>query len=279
MRPPMNRQTAPRIYCIPASEAPIVAVFRRGPTRWSHVGRWDVAQGTYEPGAWLNGRLFPRRSDLSPDGRYLCYVAHKPTATWDVGDVYVAISKLPWLTALRAFPTDGTWTRGFHFTADGRSDLNLDPPLPIPYGLQAIRAEQFATERRRGWVEAPDCPPRDAGDHWDERRNVRMRKGQPGGIGWLGVERVDIVGRHVGTAQAVDGLQAHYWVEEGSRLTLLDDLQWADWDRDGRLLTATRAGHLQIRLPHSSGWRILSEIDLSSCDPTPMVPPEDALQW
>ena len=44
---------SPRIYCLPATKAPIAAVFRRGPTDWSHVGRWDLAARRYEPGAWL----------------------------------------------------------------------------------------------------------------------------------------------------------------------------------------------------------------------------------
>lgn len=45
-----------------------MAVFRRGPSNWIHVGRWDLAGRRYEPGAWMGGRIFPRRSDLSPDG-------------------------------------------------------------------------------------------------------------------------------------------------------------------------------------------------------------------
>ena len=53
--------SAPRIYGIVAQDAPVVAVFRRGPTEWAHIGRWDLERGCYEPGAWLHGRLFPRR--------------------------------------------------------------------------------------------------------------------------------------------------------------------------------------------------------------------------
>ena len=154
----MKRKVPPRIYCIPATEAPVVAVFRRGPTNWSHVGSWDLAQGRYAPGAWLRGRIFPRRSDLSPDGRLLCYFAHKPTATWSQGEAYVAISKLPWLTALHAFATCGTWTRGYYFTKDGGTDGPEDAKLPMRYALRSIPPGQFAIERGRGWEEAPDSP-------------------------------------------------------------------------------------------------------------------------
>jgi len=155
----MKESIPPRIYCIPATSAPVVAVFRRGPTEWSHVGRWDLANGRYEPGAWMRGRIFPRRSDLSPDGRFLCYFAHKPSATWEHREAYVALSKLPWLTALYAFRTCGTWTRGYYFTERQDSESPEDAKLPVPYGLRSIPAVQFANERQRGWAETADSPP------------------------------------------------------------------------------------------------------------------------
>jgi hypothetical protein len=162
----MNQTAAPRIYCIPATGVPVVAVFRRGPTDWCHVGRWDLASGRYEAGAWLGGRIFPRRSDLSPDGRFLCYFAHKPSARWEHGEAYVALSKLPWLTALHAVATCGTWTRGYYFTEDGDRENPTDAALPIPFGLRSNPLVQFASERRRGWEEAPDSPPRRPSDRW-----------------------------------------------------------------------------------------------------------------
>ena len=159
----MTQAVPPRIYCIPATQAPVVAVFCRGPSNWAHVGRWDLAAGRYEPGAWLGGRIFPRRSDLSPDGQYLCYFAHKPSATWEHGEAYVALSKLPWLTALHAFATCGTWTRGYYFTEDSSRDDRQMEKLPIPYRLRSIPVVQFANERRRGWSEAEDRTPRASG--------------------------------------------------------------------------------------------------------------------
>jgi hypothetical protein len=121
----------PRLYCITAAEAPIVAVFRRGPTNWSHVGKWGLDRLRYEPGVWLGGRIFPRRCDLSPDGRFLSYFAHKPSATCELGEAYVAVSKLPWLTALHAFATCGTWTRGYFFTKDASAHAREVPDPPI----------------------------------------------------------------------------------------------------------------------------------------------------
>jgi hypothetical protein len=275
----MKKKVPPRIYCIPATEAPVVAVFRRGPTNWSHVGRWDLAERQYEPGAWLDGRIFPRRSDLSPDGRMLCYFAHKPTATWEQGDAYVALSKLPWLTALHAFGACGTWTRGYYFTADGGCDSPEHVKLPIRYGLRSIPVVQFANERHRGWEEAPDSPLRDPKDIWDERRNARMQKAQPGGNRILYVESVGWAGGEFGVDQAVDGLRVRYSLESDGNLKQLNELQWADWDREGKLLVATRSGKLQVLNLDDNGPEILFEQDLSVLEPNPAPAPAWAQRW
>jgi len=275
----MTPVVPPRIYCIPATQAPVVAVFRRGPSNWAHIGRWDLAAGRYEPGAWLGGRIFPRRSDLSPDGKYLCCFAHKPSATWDHGEAYVALSKLPWLTALHAFGTCGTWTRGYYFTEDGSRDDRQTERLPMPYGLRSIPVVQFANERRRGWMEAEDSPVRDPRDAWDERRNARMRKSQPGGTRVLCMESVGWAGEEFGVDQAIDGLNVRYSLESNGDLVLLDDLQWADWSQEGQLLVATRSGRLQIRNLEGNGPQILFEVDLSKLEPTPTPAPAWAQHW
>lgn len=275
----MTSMVPPRIYCVTAAEAPIVAVLRRGPTRWSHVGQWDVTRLHYEPGAWLGGRIFPRRCDLSPDGRYLAYFAHKPSATWELGEAYVAVSKLPWLTALHAFPTCGTWTRGYFFSKDVGPDNSEALNLPIPYRLQSTPAVQFATERRRGWQESPDCPPRDPRDAWDERRNVRMQKRQPSGHRLLYVESSGHAGGEFGIEQAVDGLRVKYSIEADGQLTPLDELQWADWDQDGRLLVATRSGKLQVWNVNFGKEHILFEEDLAVLAPKPIPAPDWAQDW
>jgi len=274
----MREPTPPRIHCLPATAAPVVAVLRRGPSNWSHVGRWDLERGIYEPGAWLRGRLFPRRSDLSPDGRWLCYFAQKPGATWEHGDTYIAVSKLPWLTALHASGTDGTWTRGCHFT-EGRDANRKDGTLPIPFGLEPTPAAQFASERRRGWAESPDSPPRDPKDIWDQRRNARLQKPQPHGERILHVESLGWAGGEFGVEQAVDGLRVSYALEDGVDLKTLDDLQWADWDATGRLLVATRDGRLQIRELTGPDADVVFEADLKAFTPEPTPAPAEARSW
>ena len=153
------------------------------------------------------------------------------------------------------------------------------PGLPIPYRLQSIPAVQFATELRRGWAEAPDSPPRDPRDVWDQRRNARIQKRQPGGHRVLCVESTGHAGGEFGTEQAIDGLRVQYSLEADGQLTLLNDLQWADWDREGRLLVATRTGRLQIRHFASKREHTVFEEDLALLDPKPVPAPGWACHW
>ena len=207
----------------------------------------------------------------------MCYFAHKPSATWEHGDAYVAVSKLPWLTALQAFGTCGTWTRGYYFTEEAALDESEDLNPPIPYHLRSIPVVQFANERRRGWEEAPDSPPRDPKDTWDERRNARMRKPQPGARRVLCVESLGWAGGEF--ESGIDGLRVQYSLEDDGHLELLEDFQWADWDSLGRLLVATRSGRLQIWEYGRNGRTLRFDEDLSQLEPKPQAPPAWAQDW
>jgi hypothetical protein len=110
----------PRLFGITATQSPVVAVLRRGPSNWSQVSRWDPMAGTFEPGSWIRANLYPQRCDLSPDGQWLAYFTLRGRADWAAGPTYIAISRLPWLAALAAWGTCGTWTRSVQFSEDRR---------------------------------------------------------------------------------------------------------------------------------------------------------------
>ncbi|HXU90882.1 MAG TPA: hypothetical protein VFQ62_18720 [Methylomirabilota bacterium] len=277
----MSVAPPPRLFGIPATRAPIVAMLRRGPTEWSHIGRWDVARGVYEPGAWIRANLYPQRCDVSPDGRWLCYFTLKMPGRWKAGSTYVAISRLPWLSALAAWGTCGTWTRGAHFVDDpsvwsvGDPDEGDATPCRRKFGLVATRPASFAVERRRGWTETPDSPPRAANDMWDERRTVTMEKARPTRHGDV---RLRVRGRFAAFREG-QSKDVVYETATGDHISALDDAQWADWDADGRLLVATRNGRLQIRELSARGFRVVSETDAAAETPHPEAPPAEALRW
>jgi len=284
-----------RVFGIGATDADVVAVLLRGPSQWSHVGRWDVAARRYEPGSWLHGTVYPQRCDLSPDGRYLCYFALKANSSWELGTTYVAVSRLPWLTALAAWRTEGTWTRGAHFVADlGRCDLGTPEAGDITglrgrYGLAATAPATYPVERRRGWRETPGTPARAVSDMWDEDRTeaVQMTRPQPEPVHvrnpWSDRPRPWLVvgGGYAAHRTMPDQRDApRYELRDGpagSVVEHLDGVQWADWARSGDLLVATTDGRLQIRdrITLRPAW----EQDLTPLRPTGNPPPAQARHW
>lgn len=273
---------SPRIFCIPATDAPVVAVLRRGPSDWFHVGRWELEPNRYVPGAWLHGALYEQRCDLSPDGRWLAYFALLPRPTgWAPGSTYIAVSRLPWLTALAAWGTDGTWTQGAHFVH--RNDWTMpdpdygDPaPLRQQFGLALTSASSYAVERRRGWTEASGTPPRLAGDAWDTSRGdaVTMQKPRPGSAS----SRLLVSGAYAGSREGEPGA-INYRLEDRSGALPLPDVQWADWSARGQLLVATTEGRLQVRNYSYGHTTVAWEYDLAALSPDPTEPPPEARHW
>jgi hypothetical protein len=264
----------PRLFGIPASRAPVVAVLRRGPSDWFQLGSWELDGPSYLGGSWLRGTVYPQRCDLSPDGRWICYFALKASAGWELGATYVAISRLPWLSALAAWRTDGTWTRGVHFVEDkivwepSEPDEGDVAPLRERFGMEITRASAFAVERRRGWTESEETPPRDPDDVWDERRDVAMEKEGPNG-------RVLRVRGSFAAFRSSRNHRSEVTYQLGDRS--LDGIQWGDWAPGGHLLTATIDGRLQIRTPDARS--IVWEHDLSAFGPDPTPPPAEASSW
>ena len=294
MRPrPLNQPwaaVAPRLYAQVAAGAPVALVFRRAPSRWWQLGRWDLQTGDYEPGAWLRGRLYPRRCDLSPDGALLLAFILKPTAPGflepdrAVDDTYVTLSKAPWLHALAAWREGSTWGRGYCFTGAGAgADLPMvlgEPdhgdigPLRRRYGIDRYPVVQYAAERRRGWDDHPDSPPRDIGGPWDDRRSAILVKPSPGGDRQL-VLRDQATARNRG----IDYQFPAYRVIDGRGERDLGDAAWADWDHEGRLLVATHAGALEIRDIGDRDGRVIRSHDLARLTPDPTAAPPSARRW
>jgi len=197
--------------------------------------------------------IYPQRCDLSPDGRWLAYFALKTSARWELGTTYIAISRLPWLTALAAWRIGSTWTRGMQFVED-RSVWDVDEPhlgdlQPVRrrFGLRLSSAAAFAVERRRGWTETTDTPPRGEHDPWDELRGDRiaMEKARPDSNAST---RLTVRGTYA-PIRELHGIRTdvRYEVHTGDQARYLEGVQWADWDPRGRLLVATVDGRLQIR--------------------------------
>lgn len=223
----------------------------------------------------LSGVIFPLM-DVS-------YLALKGNAKWNVGMTYIAISRLPWLTALCAWTTGGTWTRGLHFVEDrevrevGVPDEGEVVSCRKRFGIAITRPASFAVERRRGWSETPDSPQRNPNDVWDERRagRLKMEKVRPLSSGKTRL----IVRGYFAAFRSGRAAEPVYEIVEDGETRRLEDVQWADWDPEGRLLVATTEWNLQMRDFSGHKMFVRSEVDLSILSPDPLPPPDEAYRW
>ncbi len=271
-----------RLYVLVATTAPAALIMRRGPSGWWHLLEWDLRAREVRPGAWFRGTLYPRRCDLSPDGKLLGYFAlGHGQPPWDT---YFAVSKTPWLTALVAWHTSGTWTGGCEFASDNSLKISASiDKQPFhgryPYGATVgdltldWTYRDLQNEYKRGWRPLEGQPERLSPAL---REAVLIGRVQPGG------ERA-LVLAHTGTdfqRHGIEGVQVSYLREEDDgSLTPLPEAAWADWDSKGRLLMATREGSVKIIERRSGTWAETWSHDLRDLTPAPTPPPSWAQAW
>lgn len=273
--PPGQAIPPPRLYAIVAREAPVALVFRRGPSDWFHLLRWRLDSGELEPGAWAKKTLYPERCDLSDDGELMLYsIAGGFDGTHKV---YAGLSRVPWLRAIESWEELGTWGRGWCFHRRGDA-YAAGETMAFKAGRGSVTIHQNAIARcvnqlRRGWSEAPDCPPREARDTWDEHRVIILHKRGAGGA----VLRLEGFSWWSGGLADTHTPRFALHLPTGERLDM-PGVVWADWDHRGRVLVATADGHLRALDP-ADGLAELESHDLNGLTPDPAPAPAWAERW
>jgi hypothetical protein len=274
----VHEPPTPRVYGLIAQRAPIAVIYRRGPSDWFQVLKWDLQTGLVEPGAWVHGQVYARRCDLSPDGQLIFTMLMKATTQQNVFGV---VSRPPWLFPLESWDLGDTWSRGYQFVDDPRRTRTRRARPRRPPELVEARPEQFSRERCRGWCESAQSPPRDTKDIWDEARRAMVEKPQPGnGTHGLLLRAGHIPERdQLAAARWSHGPCAQYTLVCGAHEVPLD-VQWAEWSHDGRLLFADAKGVLRIgRLNSALEFSSDTEFDLRPFRPDPQPAPPAARVW
>jgi hypothetical protein len=126
-----------RIQVLLARRASIGVIFRRGPSKWVQIIKWDTKSDSFEPGQWFHGHLYMGRSDLSPDGSLLIYFASKfnkkTVSDKEYTYAWSAISKPPFLMALALWPKGDCWHGGGLFRTSCDVFLNHRPDVSEPH--------------------------------------------------------------------------------------------------------------------------------------------------
>jgi hypothetical protein len=113
-----------RLHVLLASASPMAVVIRRGPSKAICTFGWNRNGDSFQLGQWLRGRIYERRSDLSPDGKHFLYFAMNGRPSSETGGSWTAISRAPYLKALVLWGKGDCWNGGGLFTDRRRYWLN-----------------------------------------------------------------------------------------------------------------------------------------------------------
>jgi len=287
---------AVRIYALLARKARRAVVFRRGPSKRVLLLDWRTDTDTFVPGQWLKGRIYERRSDLSPGGHKLAYFAaswKRPFQTW------TAISRPPWLTAVALWPKGDAWGGGALFDDETHVRVN--------HFAQEIRlADGFTLPRH---VKVTDCGAwsgrgedipiwyaRLVRDGWTqtqvgvEHRNEYLKERV-----WFVYDPPQVWSKpsptddRVALQMILRGIKetngAWYLTEhavagaKGERFAI-GESDWADWDANGDLLFAQDGIVFRAKAAKAPGaWDVRPVADLRGMKYEEVVSPKEARRW
>ncbi len=113
-----------RIHVLLASDAPLGLVIRRGPSKRVATILWNRRSDEFQLGQCLKGRIYERRSDLSPDGKHWIYFAMNGQWESEAKGSWTAVARAPYLKALGMFPKGDCWNGGGLWTSNNEYWLN-----------------------------------------------------------------------------------------------------------------------------------------------------------
>lgn len=259
----------PRLYAIVARKSPWAVVFRRGPSKWFHIFRWDLESGALEDGVWLHDMVYPRRCDLSDDGRLLVF--YMRATVGETNDVFAGFLSLPAFQVRLHWLEGDTWGRGFAVCAETGTPVDeWETCIHVDGCRMRIKPKEsfFENERRRYWHESQEFPAPapaspDRSSRWCLPESLVKRC-------------VDGILLHLSdpgylhSPRAIECRSPTYslHLSDGQQLPLADAV-WADFDHRSRLLTATSTGLLRIQTIESDGLSTIVEHDLRGMRPRP----------
>ena len=267
-----------RLHVYLAQSAPRAIVLRRGPSAWARLSVWHTDSDTFDHGQWVHARVYERRCDVSVDGTlFVAFIGIGSTSRKEQkADSWIAISRPPYFTALALWWIGSTWCAG---------------------GLFVDREAVWVPTKRAPdqgqlpeWLAQVDTPPHfDGTNNWTDRTvfHNRLRR-----VGWRQIadarpeqwERRSpesgrtLVFRELGwDARAFGGPHVVQYAlrNDGPIEHVLEGVNWADWDRNGRLVAA-RDGQL-VHLVAEGEWRVIG--DFNDHSPEQVPPPDWVLRW
>lgn len=309
-------QPTARMHIIMAREAPVGIIFRRGPSRWVHLAKWNTATDTFEHGQWFHGRIYPRRSDLSPNGQLLVYFCTKwserrieeakqmldkekagdityelrlllkrrPKVRSEYTYAWTAVSKPPYLTALGLWPKGDCWHGGGLFKSNRDLWLNHKPLVAIPHKDHlpiALRVENNPAASLGTGENDPIYSMRLERDGWKKVQDFvgSSFKTQQPEIRIKASNKNPEIKLLVERSMTECTYQESFSVLDGSDKVELQGAEWADWDHAGRLVFAAGGSLFASELSSFPQLLATQLADLNALKPELCAPPDWAKCW
>ncbi len=234
---------------IVARKANVAVIFRRGPSQWTRVIKWNTADDTFELGHWFRGRIYERRCDLSPDGTKLLYFVSKINQRTlkdkEYTHAWTAISKLPWLTALALWPKGNCWHGGGLFESNDKVFLNHKPERAQPHPNHQPKDLTVIPNPDAYGEDEPVYSMRLTRDGWKVVKEWEFRYHYPRRGGYI-TDQPEVRERHhpqkaviLVLKRSISGFEYREEfeivnLETGTNIPL-ENVGFADWDHNGRL--------------------------------------------
>ena len=131
-----------RLHVLMASKSENAVVIRRGPSNHTCVIGWNRNNDTFEVSQWIKGRIYERRSDISPAGTHWIYFAMNGKWNSAARGSWTAIARAPWLKAISMFPKGDCWNGGGLFLSDRSYWLNDGYGHEIMFERQEVERDK-----------------------------------------------------------------------------------------------------------------------------------------
>lgn len=287
-----GKEDSPRLFLLFARNNPTAVIFRRGPSHWVQLIRWNTAEDVFEYGQWFRGRLYERRSDLSPDGSLLIYFAQKINGRTledkEYTYAWTAISRPPYLSALALWPKGDCWHGGGSFWDNATVELNHKPDRKAAHPKHEPRGLQVKLRRNVSGEDDPIYSERLERDGWHLKQQWEVEFGGKWHLYHTVAPEVREKARN-GTTLAIrltrsitelDYSEEFAVIDQrGSICIPIDGASWVDWDQRGRLIIA-RKGKVSVAEIEQDG-SVQEALLLDSCGskPSPVASPGWARNW
>jgi hypothetical protein len=238
------KQFPARIHVLLARDSPTGVIIRRGPSKVVATVHWNRNTDEFRIGQWMKGRIYERRSDLSPDGKHLIYFALNGNWHGEMGGSWTAVSRAPYLKAIEIY-ADDCWLGGGLWTSNKRYWLNNS----CLYGRAVRQSNEVYPDdhdrpiRQFGLGCEAVYYPRLLRDGWRLKESTRTMMGN-----CIDLFQKQVAGTWILNKYCQSGSEEHELCNVETGVSFYKpDWEWADCDRD-RLIWASEGKLFSARL-------------------------------